>query len=296
MSVPVVAVRRNRALALRRSLYRGSIWGLLLAYLAFVLVPYLWLLLTSVRPESQAVTIPVQLLPRRFTLANYADVLGNKGFQVGLPIMAALRNTVIVAFGATGLALVVGLPAAYSFSRYRFPFGRLLLLLILITRMFPIIALDIPLFELIIEVHLYNTWLGLILAYSALTLPFTIWLMYAFFGQIPPELEEAARVDGCGFFQMFRRVILPVSIPGVVATFLLSLIYPWNDLLISSTLASSPRAETLAATLAGYNTGLQILWAPLSASAVVATIPIVVVTLLLQRYIVRGLTLGAVKG
>jgi multiple sugar transport system permease protein len=279
-----------------KHLLKVGVWLLLITYLAFTLIPYAWLIDTSLRPESQAVQVPVRLIPKTLTLSNYADIFGSAGQQLGLPISDALVNTIIVGLGSTGLALLIGLPAAYSFAKYSFPTGRVLFVLILVTRMFPIVALAIPLFSLINKLGLYDTRLGLILAYSALTLPFTIWLMYSFFRQVPPELEEAARIDGCGFLRMFIKVVLPVSVPGIVATFLLSLIYPWNDLLLSSVLSSSPRSETLAATLAQYNTGNQILWAHLSASGVVATAPILVLTLVLQRYIVRGLTMGAVKG
>jgi multiple sugar transport system permease protein len=217
------------------------------------------------------------------------------GASLGIPTSPALWNTVVISLSSTLLALVLGLPAAYSFAKYRFPLGRYLLVFILVTRMFPVVALAIPLFQIIRAVGLYDTRLGLILSYTALTLPFVIWVMYSFFQDVPHELEEAARVDGCNFFQMFTRIVLPVSAPAIVAAFLLSLVYPWNDLLLSSILTASPSSQTLPAVLAQYNTGTQLFWAHLSATSVVATLPILVLTLVLQRYIVQGLTMGSVK-
>jgi multiple sugar transport system permease protein len=271
------------------------VWGILAAFLVFSLVPYLWLFLTSLKTESQAVQLPITPLPPTPTLQSYIDVLFGGGQSLGIPAGPALVNTLIVALGSTMLAMIIGLPAAYSFAKYRFPLGKYLLLFILVTRMFPVVSLAIPLFQIVRWMGLYDTRLGLILAYTALTLPFTIWVMYAFFRDVPDSLEEAARMDGCNFFQMFLRVVLPISAPGVVAAFLLSLVYPWNDLLLSSILSVSPASQTLPAALGQYNTGTQLYWAHLSATSVVATLPILVLTLLLQRYIVRGLTLGALK-
>lgn len=270
-------------------------WLVIGLFFLFSAGPYLWLVLTSLKTEQDAVKVPIQALPTAPTMANYIDMFTNAAASLGIPTSPALWNTVIISLGSTTLALLLGLPAAYSFAKYRFPLGRYLLLFVLITRMFPVVALAIPLFQIVRAFGLYDTRLGLILSYTALTLPFVIWVMYSFFHDVPNELEEAARVDGCTFVQMFVRVVLPVSAPAVVAAFLLSLVYPWNDLLLSSTLTASSSSQTLPAVLAQYNTGTQLFWAHLSATSVVATLPILVLTLVLQRYIVQGLTMGSVK-
>ncbi len=272
------------------------VWLVITAYFLFTVIPYGWLMLTSLKPESQTVKLPIQYLPSPPVLTNYLEVLLARGGALAISVGPAFVNTVIIAFSSTLVALIVGLPAAYSFAKYRFPVGRVIFLFILITRMFPIIALAIPLFQLIRAIGLYDSKLGLIFAYTSLTLPFVIWLMYAFFQDVPPELEEAARIDGANFFQMFTRVILPIATPGIAATFVLSLIYPWNDLLLSSILSASSRSQTLPAALAQYNTGMQLYWGHLSAASVIASLPLLIFTLLLQRYIVQGLTLGSVKG
>jgi multiple sugar transport system permease protein len=280
---------------LSRLFSRSVAWVVLVGFLIFTIAPYAWLVITSLKTEAGAVHLPVNLLPQPPTTESYRDVLNGGGSSLGISTTPALRNTIIVSLSSTVLALILGLPAAYSFAKYRFPMGRWLLLGILVTRMFPVVALAIPLFQIVRAVGLYDSRIGLTISYTALTLPFVIWVMYAFFVDIPPSLEEAARLDGCNFFQMFTRVILPVARPGIAAAFLLSLVYPWNDLLLSSILTASSKSQTLPAALAQYNTGTQLYWSHLSAASVVATVPILILTVLLQRYIVQGLTLGSVR-
>jgi multiple sugar transport system permease protein len=136
----------------------------------------------------------------------------------------------------------------------------------------------------------------MVIAYTSLSLPFTIWVMYAFFRDFPSEIEEAAKIDGCNFFNLFVRVVLPISAPGVIATFILTLIYPWNDLLLNTVLSSSIRSQNISSALLQFNTTYQIYWGHLAAGAIVASFPVIIFTLLLQKYIVQGLTIGAVKG
>ncbi|MDL2253218.1 carbohydrate ABC transporter permease [Ruminococcaceae bacterium OttesenSCG-928-I18] len=274
-------------------------WVIVLLYLAFTLVPYLWLVSTSLKPESQAVKIPLEVLPSPATTENYEDVLnvgGHTTAMISTRVDKALANTLIVSFSATFLALLVGMPAAYSFAKYRFRGSRPVFIAIIIARMFPVITLAIPLYQLFRGFHLHDTKIGLILAYTALTLPFTIWMLYSFFRDLPDEVEEAARIDGCGFFRMFLRVILPISAPGITATFILTLIYPWNDLLLNTILSSSIQSQTISSALLQFNTTYQIFWSHLAAGAVLASLPALILTLLLQKVIVQGLTLGAVKG
>lgn len=162
--------------------------------------------------------------------------------------------------------------------------------------MFPIISLAIPLFQLARLLGLYDTKIGMILSYTSLVLPFLIWMMFAFFRDFPDELEDAAEIDGCSFPVAFLRIVLPLSMPGVVAVVVLSLIYPWNDLLLSTILTSSSRSQTLAAALSQFNTGFQVYWGHLTAASVIASLPLLLITLFLGKYIVQGLMQGTLKG
>lgn len=270
-------------------------WVVILAYFCYTVVPYLWLFVTSLKVESQTVKLPIEVLPTPVTFINYIEVFTTSGSAIATQIGPAFINTIIIALISTFAALVAGLPAAYSFAKYKYRGGHATLLFVLITRMFPVIALAIPLFKLIRAIGLYDSKIGLIFAYTSLTLPFVIWMMYTFFQNVPRDLENAARIDGCNFFQMFTRIIIPISAPGITATFILTLIYPWNDLLLNSILSSSTQSQTIPSALVQYNTGTQLYWGHLAAGSIMASLPMLIFTLILQRYIVKGLTLGAVK-
>jgi len=275
------------------------VWLIVIGYLLFVIIPYGWLFITSLKESSEVIRLPLEFLPDKLYLKNYFEVLAinnlNNSKALSINISSAFINTLIVAFISTFIALLIGLPASYSFAKYKFWGRKSLLITTLTTRMFPVIALAIPIFQIILKIGLYDNKIGLILVYTSLTLPFTIWVMYSYFRDVPTELEDAAKIDGCNFFKMFIHVILPISKPGIIATFILTLIYPWNELLLNSILSASKKSQTLAYALVQYNTGQQIYWGHLSAAVIATSLPVVILTLLLQRYVIQGLTLGAVK-
>jgi len=258
--------------------------------------PILWLLITSFKSRRELFVVPPHLWPYNPTLENYRDLVSSDPQVISLPVMQAFANTIVVSTVATFVALVVGTCAAYSFAHYRFPGARFIFFGVLITRMFPVIMLAIPLFRLIGQLGLRDTRLGLIIAYTALCLPFVIWMMHAFFSSIPKELAEAAQVDGCSPFAAFRRVILPLAAPGLAATAILTIIYPWNDLLLAVILTSSPQSQTVSVTLAQFVTEFQVSWGPLTAASMLFSLPILIGSLFVQRYLVQGMTLGAIKG
>ena len=168
--------------------------------------------------------------------------------------------------------------------------------LVLATRMFPVISLAIPMYMVLNELHLRDTRVGLIIAYTSLGLPFVIWMMQAFFEDFPWDLEEAALVDGSTHFGAFFRVALPLSAPGLVATTILAAIYPWNELLLAVILTSSQESQTVPVALTHFVTSYQIAWGPLSAGATLFIIPVLVFSILVQRYLITGMSLGAIKG
>jgi multiple sugar transport system permease protein len=272
---------------------QGRTWWLFASgvIVAWVLLPALWIVsLSFMSPEE--IGLSRSFLPQQPTWENYRTVFASPLFTT------ALRNSVGIALFATALAVSVGSVAAYAAARLRFPGGSLLLVMALGIAMFPQAALIGPLFDLWRSLGLYDTWLGLVIPYLTFALPLAIWTMAAFFRQIPPELEQAARMDGATRWQAFRKVILPLAAPGVFTTAILVFFFCWNDFLFAITLTSTDRSRTVPAALAFF-TGASQYQSPvtaIAAASVVVTVPVVVLVLLFQRRIVAGLTAGAVKG
>jgi len=260
------------------------------AIVLYTLFPVAWIVSLSFKRSEDV--HDRRFLPRVFTLENYRSV-----FETDL-FVSALRNSVVVAFGSTFLSVSLSALAAYAIARLSFPGKKWILSAALVTAMFPGISLVGPLFDLWRRVGLYDTWLGLILPYTALTLPLGIWTLTGFFREIPWEVEQAAEVDGATRFQAFRRVIVPLALPGVVTAAILIFLFAWNDFLFGISLTSSDRARPVPAALAFFTGASQFQQptAALSAAAVVVTVPVVILTLAFQRKIMAGLTAGAVKG
>ena len=253
----------------------------LLAFLA----PFVWMILNSLKTPLQISQTPPDLVFTP-TLANYANVFGSQDF------LTYMRNSAIIAGGSTLFALVLGLPAAYSIARYG---QRTLSTAILVARIVPGITFLIPWFILFRQLHLVDTFIALILTHMLVGLPFIVWVMIPFFEAIPRELDEAARVDGCSIPSAFARVILPLSGPGVLSASILAFIFSWNNFMFSIVLATN-RTKTLPVAVYNFISYAQIDWGGLMAAAVVITVPVLVLALVTQRFIVRGLTAGAVKG
>jgi multiple sugar transport system permease protein len=253
----------------------------LLAFLA----PFVWMILNSLKTPLQISQTPPDLVFTP-TLANYANVFGSQDF------LTYMRNSAIIAGGSTLFALMLGLPAAYSIARFR---QRTLSTAILVARIVPGITFLIPWFILFRQLHLVDTFIALILTHMLVGLPFIVWVMIPFFEAIPRELDEAARVDGCSIPSAFARVILPLSGPGILSASILAFIFSWNNFMFSIVLATN-RTKTLPVAIYNFISYAQIDWGGLMAAAVVITVPVLVLALVTQRFIVRGLTAGAVKG
>ena len=207
-------------------------------------------------------------------------------------------NSLLVAVGSTVCALFIGTLAAYSLARFRLPakLDHKLALWILSTRMFPAIVTVVPLFLIMRDLRLVNTRLSLVIVYTAFNLPFVVWMMRGFFAEIPRDLEEAAMVDGDSRLGALRRVVLPLVTPGLAATAVFCLIVSWNEFLFGLVLTQTDDAITLPVGIAGRVTQYGIKWGAMSAAAVVALVPILAFAISVQKYLVRGLSLGAVKG
>jgi multiple sugar transport system permease protein len=266
-------------------------WGAAEAVIVFAaLVPVLWLLSLSLK--TPATVNDGRLLPKAFSFKNYSSIFDQDIFT------AALRNSIGIALISTVIAVVLASMAAYAIARLEFPGKRLLLGASLAIAMFPPVSIVGPLYNMWRTLGLYDTWPGLIIPYMTFTLPLAIFVLSAFFREIPWELEQAAQMDGATPLQAFRKVILPLAAPGVFTTAILVFIYAWNDFIFALSLTSTTKAQTVPPAIQSF-TGVSQFTAPtgaIAAAAIIVTIPIVVMVLLFQRRIVAGLTAGAVKG
>jgi multiple sugar transport system permease protein len=265
-------------------------WGVNAIVLLYAFIPVVWIISLSLKPD--ATLNDGSFLPGKVTSEHYEAIFANDSFT------RALINSIGICLIATFIALIVGTMAAYAVARLDFPGKSLVVGVSLMIAMFPQIALVTPLFKILTEIGLFDTWLGLIIPYITFALPLAIYTLSAFFREIPWELEKAAKMDGATPYQAFRKVIAPLAMPGVFTTAILVFITCWNDFLFALSLTSSERSRTVPAALS-YFTGATTFEKPtqtVAAAAVVITIPIVIFVLFFQRRIVAGLTSGAVKG
>ena len=272
-------------------------YTIVIALLIFFLFPIYWMIATSFKPPSDILTRPPKWTFQP-TLENYIYAFEEANFGL------FIKNTLIVSLLSTALVIVLGSLASYSFARYNVGKGHLMFF-ILTTRMMPVIAVIIPyflIFKSIGKTAIGNAlWLGLdkqgalVVCYTMFNLPFAIWLMHSFFQDIPRELEDSARLDGFTRFQVLRRVVFPLAAPGIAVTAIFCLLFSWNEFLFAF-LLTRDAARTITVGVAGFWTQRGILWGPLSAAATVCVVPMLIFALILQRYIARGLTFGAVRG
>jgi multiple sugar transport system permease protein len=269
-------------------------WAIGIVVVVFgALLPIVWILMLSLKTPS---TISDgRFVPRRLTLDNYTSLFGG-GFDS--PMLRPLINSLAIALIATTVAVVLASFTAYAIARLDFPGKAVILAGALAIAMFPQISVVGPLFDMWRTLHLYDTYPGLIIPYLTFALPLAIYILVAFFREIPWELEQAAQVDGATPWQAFRKVILPLAAPGIFTAAILVFMFAWNDFIFAITLTSSDASRTVPAALAFFQGDSQFT-APtgnIAAAAVLVTIPIIVFVLIFQRRIVAGLTAGAVKG
>ncbi len=285
-------LRRKRRTALLDGLLS---YGFLIILSIFSLFPFLWMFSTSIKKVQEAFIIPPRWIPREITFVAYralwdSQAANNNDFP------RYFANSLIVSAGTTILALLVAVPAAYAFARFTFPGKAVFFYAILGRNMFPLVVFLVPLFQLMAALHFQNNYFGLILAYLTFSLPLAIWLLRGFFANIPEELEKAARIDGCTRFGAFWRIILPLSTPGLIATAIYSFVGAWNEYIFASTLTSEPSMRTLPVGQAFFLTENSANWAGLMAVSLAISLPVIIFFLVLQRFFVRALTEGAVKG
>lgn len=260
--------------------------GLLLLAVAF---PFYWAVVSSFTPEAELFEAP-SLIPTELVLEHYRALFTERNFWV------PIRNSLVVAASTTGLCLALGAPCAYALARLDFRFKTPILGFILAVTMFPQISIVSPLYLLLRAVGLMDTYPGLVLPYLTFSMPLAVWLLTGYFRQLPPELEEAAYMDGAGRFRTFREIVLPASVPGLVTTGILTFLYAWNEFLFALSFTAGPERQTVPVAVALFRGRYQVPWGEILAAVVVATLPVAILVLLFQRRIVSGLTSGAVKG
>lgn len=280
----------------RRSRGRFRSKGLVVAYVflgvvcIYNIVPFTWMLSTSLKTNVETYSIPPTWWPHAPTLhEGYGKTLLWTNFP------RYFLNSAIVSLGTALLSTFVGALAGYGFSRFSFKGRATLIGVILATQMLPGVLLVGPYFKMLARMQLYNTYPGLILAFTTITLPFSTWMMKGFTDTVPEELDQAAMVDGCSRFGAFLRVVLPVIAPGMVATIVFAFLLSWGDLLWVLCLTATDSMSTVTLGLSRLVTQFRIIWPQLMAGSVIAALPPIILYLLLQNYLIKGLTGGAVK-
>ncbi|MBK7821511.1 MAG: carbohydrate ABC transporter permease [Tessaracoccus sp.] len=268
---------------------RLILWGLLAAVIVLYGFPFLYLMLTSFKTPLDAIAVPPSVWPEKWSLDNYVLALSREG------VPAALINSVVTAVLSTAMSMVLAVPAAYAITRFRTPSGQVFVFAALVARMVPTIAVGVPLIDVMRSLHMTDTSIGLAVAHTTISLPLSIWLMSSFFDAVPDELDEAAKVDGCTRLQAMVKVVLPVVSGGLAVTAIFAFLASWNEFLFSL-LLTSVRAQTTPIVIANFQSQFGLDWGGMTALAAVYSVPVILLTLFLQRHIVAGLTLGAVKG
>ena len=266
-----------------------------LVILIWTLFPVIWMISTSFKTATAVFDKPPELVPRNPTVSSYKKMA--TGTVGATPISRFFGNSVITSLSTVAVATVFAILASFALSRLRFRLRKPIMLGILVTQMFPLVVLLTPLYILYMKLRLLNTYLGLVIAFTSFTLPFSIWMLKGFVDTIPKELDEAATIDGCGSFGVLVRVIIPVITPGIMATGVFAFLVAWNNLLFPLTLVTDVSMKTLPPGMVlAFGGEFKHDWSGMMATSALVALPVIVVFVLLQRYLVEGLTAGSVKG
>ncbi len=266
--------------------------------LVLIYAPVAWLVISSISTRNELLTVPLRWIPPHPSFQNYLDILvpGTSASEVASTFKITLWNSILVASSTTLICLVAGSLAAYALARMDIPFRRFMLIGVMATRMIPEISLVIPLYILASKAGMMDKPTILILTYLSFALPFAIWMLAAFFETVPYELEDAARIDGASRLGILFRVILPVSTPGIVSTALFTFLLAWDEFFFALIFTSTLAAKTVPVAIAEFTGRYVVDITGMMTGGVLAALPPVILSLIFQRYIVSGLTTGAVKG
>lgn len=268
--------------------------GVFLAMLILV-APGAWVVLTAFRPNIEVLARPAVWIPQNPTLDNFARLFGFSSAQQGLPVAQYFINSLVISVTSTVVAVLIGMAGGYAFARYRFAGKGAMFLAFMLSRTVPGVALSLPLFIIWSRIGLIDTSWGLILVYLAVNIPFTIWLTDGFFRQIPQELSEAAQIDGCTRWQAFWAVEFPLARSGLASAGIFAFLTSWNEYALASQLTRTTASKTMPVGLMDFTAQFTVDWTGMSAMAVLIIIPALVLTFIVQKHLIAGLTFGGVK-
>lgn len=255
----------------------------------FMMFPFLWLVLSSVKTEVQLFEVPIKILPDPFTMQNYKDVIGDGS------MFLYMKNSLIIGLATTALTLIISIPAAYALAKIRFRIGKIFFILILVIRMVPGITQLLPLFQILSRLGLINTRTGLIFAYLPGSVIFAVMLLRTFFMEFPQELEDAGKIDGLGIMGVIRFLVIPIALPGIASATLMTFLSAWNEFMYASVIIRSPELKTMPLGIQSYVSTFQIYWGKLTANAVIYVLPVILFTVFASKGLIQGMTAGAVK-
>ena len=280
-------IRRHFSIA-----WYGAVAVILLFFGIWTLFPIYWMLVTSLKTNKDIFNVSLDFWPKHLSLESYINLVSGAN-----PIYTFFLNSVITSVGTVVIAVILATFAGYALSRLRFRLRKPILIGILVTQMFPLVVLLIPLYLLYVKAHLLNTYPGLILGFTSFTIPFGIWMVKGFVDNVPIEIEEAALIDGCSRFQSMRIIVFPLILPGIVATGTFAFMDAWNNLLFPLVLVNDIEMKTLPPGMIFAFAGqFKHDWSGMMAASTIVTVPVVIAFVMLQRFLVEGLTGGAVKG
>ena len=271
-------------------LSRLAVYTVTLLLAAFIGFPLLWMLISSFKPATQLFVSPPQLLPIEFTLDWYRNLVHQSD------ALTFFWNSFVVGAATTAICLVLGTLAGYAVTRFEFPGKGIFLVGALLSYVFPAIVLFVPIYMIINSLSLTDTLLGIVICHTILTFPFALWMLRSFFAAIPREIDEAAWVDGASFLRAFATIILPLALPGVFSVGVFVFVLSWNEYLFASVLVTSNAHKTIPLGIAEFITSFDVRWGEIMAMGTLATLPVIALFLSVQRYFLRGVLSGAVKG
>lgn len=263
--------------------------GLSVILTVFWLVPYIYVVCCAFKPGAEVIAVPPRFFPKVFSIENFT------GMFERMDALKYLLNSLSVALASTIIALILGALAAYAIQRSGAKLSVALVVLVLCLKMIPTSSIVVSIYELICNLGLYDTKIALIIVYAAINMPFVMWTMLSFYEGVPTTLDEAAFIDGANSLHTFRKVILPICKPGLATAFIFTLFLAWNDFLVALLLTSTS-AKTFTVGLAGFLSAYNLDLGPMCAGAFLFSFPVMVISLMAQKYIVQGMTAGAVKG
>lgn len=280
---------------------RKRIWINLAAVvlMIYILVPFIWLFISSISPKVELIATPPHWIPENPSFSNYLKLLGVEDAAISTgeipPFLTAMRNSLLVDLSATALCVVIGIFAAYAFARLEFRGKGGLMLSIIALRMLPEIALVLPLYMIMQKLHMSDSKVFLTIVYMSFVLPFVIWILRSYFESIPVSLEESALIDGANRFTVIRKIVFPLALPGIVTTCIFSLLTCWDEFLFALIFTATYNAKTVTVAISEFTTRHMVDYGLMMAGGMLAALPPIVFALLLQKYVVSGLTEGALK-